>query len=119
MEAQVKTLDELDTIEFPWGRITWLVSGDIGNSEALTAGRVVIRKGERNGEHYHDNCEEILHLLQGELEHTAGPDRLFHMRAGDTITVPAGIPHYATSVGDEDAVMIVCYSTAHRHMQGE
>jgi quercetin dioxygenase-like cupin family protein len=41
------------------------------------------------------------------------------MRAGDTITVPAGIPHYATSVGDEDAVMIVCYSTAHRHMQGE
>jgi quercetin dioxygenase-like cupin family protein len=119
MEAQVKTLDELETLELPWGTITWLASGDVGNAEGLTVGRVVIRRGQRNGGHYHDNCEEVLHLLQGELDHTAGPDGLFHMKAGDTINVPPGVTHYATSVGEEDAVMIVCYSTAYRHMQGE
>jgi quercetin dioxygenase-like cupin family protein len=120
MEPTVKTLDELGTQEFPWGSITWLVNGAIGNSETLTVGRVVIKKGCRNGEHRHGNCDEVLHLLQGELEHTGAPDGgTFHMKAGDTISLPAGMKHYATSVGTEDAVMIVCYSSAWREMQGE
>lgn len=119
MEAQVKPLGAMQVTEFPWGTITWLVSGAIGNSETMTFGRVVIRKGAGNEEHRHGNCDEILHLLEGELEHTAGPGRLFRLRPGDTITLPAGTRHCARSVGDRDAAMLVAYSSAYRQVQGE
>lgn len=119
MEASVKSLDQMETQEFPWGSITWLVSGAIGNSRTMTFGRVVIRKGCGNPEHAHDNCDEVLHLLHGELEHTAGAERAFRLKPGDTITLPAGTVHSARSVGDEDAVMVVAYSSAHRHVRGE
>jgi quercetin dioxygenase-like cupin family protein len=119
MEAQAKSLSEMRPQELPWGSITWLVSGAIGNSETMTFGRVVIRKGKGNEEHRHDNCDEILHLLDGELEHTAGRDKVFRLRPGDTITLPAGTRHSARSVGERDAVMLVAYSTAHRQVRGE
>ena len=119
MQATVKSPDQMEKQEFPWGSITWLVSGEIGNSQTMTFGRVVIRKGQANAEHGHPNCDEILHLLEGELEHTAGPDTVFNLKPGDTITLPAGTPHSARSVGDCDAVMVVAYSSAYREVQNE
>lgn len=119
MQPAVRSLDEMETEEFPWGTITWLVSGAISNSETMTFGRVVIRTGQGNAEHLHDNCDEILHLLEGELEHAAGPGCVFHMKPGDTITLPAGTAHCARSVGDRDAVMVVAYSSAYRQVKNE
>ncbi|MHC4480080.1 MAG: cupin domain-containing protein [Planctomycetota bacterium] len=119
MEPTVKSLDEMSTEQFPWGSITWLVSGQIGNSETMTFGRVVIRAGCANDEHRHENCDEILHLLAGELEHGAGAGRLLRLMPGDTITLPAGTGHSARSVGQEDAVMVVAYSSAYREVRGE
>ncbi len=118
MEPQVRTLNEMETQPFPWGSITWLVSGRIGNSETMTFGRVLIRAGHGNPAHTHNGCDEVLHLLQGELEHTAD-DRLFHLKPGDTITLPAGTRHSARSVGRQDAVMAVAYSSPERDMQTE
>ncbi|MFO7959139.1 MAG: cupin domain-containing protein [Candidatus Brocadiia bacterium] len=118
MKPTVKTLDEMETQEFPWGSITWLVSGRIGNSETMTFGRVVIRAGEGNPAHAHNTCDEILHLLHGELEHGAD-DEVFTLKPGDTITLPAGTAHWARSVGREDAVMTVAYSSPERDMQTE
>lgn len=119
MEPDVRSLGKGPKLEFPWGSITWLVSGEIGNSESMTFGRVVIRRGCVNDEHRHDNCDEVLHLLAGELEHTAGPGRTFCLGAGDTITLPAGTAHQARAIGSEDAVMVVAYSSAYREVAGE
>lgn len=119
MEPVVVEADSMPLQQYPWGTITWLVSGEIGNSESMTFGKVVIGSGSANDEHRHANCDEILHLLQGELEHTAGPDRVVHMKAGDTITLPAGTAHRARSVGAVDAVMVVAYSSAYREVAGE
>lgn len=118
MEACVVSPDEMQTTDFPWGSITWLVSGEIGNSESMTFGRVVIRRGCGNPQHSHPNCDEVLHLLQGELEHTAGPEAVHRLMAGDTISLPAGVSHRAASTGAEDAVMVVCYSSADREVTG-
>jgi quercetin dioxygenase-like cupin family protein len=90
MEATTTTLGEMQPTEFPWGSITWLVSGEIVNSATMTFGRVVIRRGCSNEEHSHPNCDDILRLLQGELDHAAGPDRIVRMKPGDTIVLPAG-----------------------------
>lgn len=103
-------------IEESWGSLTWLASQKIGNADGLTLGRVVIRKGQSNPRHTHPNCEEALYLLTGRLEHTLGDERVV-LEPGDTIVLDAGVPHNATSIGDEDADMIVAYSSGDRGFQ--
>lgn len=96
-----------------WGNLLWLAGRKQGNATGVTLGRVLIKKGESNPCHAHFNCEEVLYLMAGELIHTVGPDSV-RLRAGDTLTIPAGMFHNASSVGDVDADMIVTYSSADR-----
>ena len=102
-----------------WGSLQWLASKEIGNAEDLTVGRVVIKKGESNPRHGHNNCEEVLYLLAGRLEHTVGDDEIVTLEPGDTITIPAGVNHNAVSVGEVDADMIVVYSSGERDFTPE
>lgn len=112
----LKASDQGGVVEFPWGRIEWLVSGALGNSAALTFGRVTIRAGQSNDEHRHPNCDEVLYLLQGRLNH-AVEGEAFPMEPGDTISIPTGAWHHAQSLGPDDAVMLVCYSSADRQTE--
>ena len=107
--------NEGDIKDFDWGQLAWKASAGLGNSDALTFGVVTIRKGCHNPPHIHPNCSEILCLLRGELDHVVG-DETVRMGHGDTIIIPAGIPHHANSVGDQDAVMITAFSSAHREI---
>ena len=66
-----------------------------------------------NPRHYHTTCEEVLTLLAGQIEHTMGDEQVV-MEPGDTLVVPAGVPHNATCVSSTDADMIVAYSSADR-----
>ena len=95
-----------------WGRLTWLASEELTGSH-ITLGRVVIKAGQANPMHAHDNCEEVLYLLQGRLEHTFGEETVI-LEAGDTIVVPPGKMHNAVSIGDSDAHMMVAYSSGQR-----
>src|SRR5918911_5716709 len=70
--------------------ITWLFSGQTAPGAAQTLGYVVIEPGQKNPLHAHPNCEELLYLISGELEHSLG-DESFRLQAGDAIRVPAGI----------------------------
>lgn len=101
--------------EFDWGEIVWTVSGPLKNSASMTFGRVTIKSGMSNPGHTHGNCDEVLYLISGELEHRIG-DETVHMKPGDTLFVPAGYSHQARTVSDEDAVMVVSYSSADREI---
>ena len=107
-----------ETLDFDWGRIAWLASRGLGNSETMTFGRVTIRAGHANPRHRHPNCDEVLHLLSGRLEHTLGDER-FEMGPGDTVSIPTGVFHNARALGDEDAVMVIAFSSADRETEGE
>ena len=111
-DAQARRVDE------PWGSLLWLASRQIGNAQGLTLGRVVIKRGRSNPRHRHVSCEEALYLLRGRLEHTVG-DRSVTLEAGDTLAIPAGVFHNATSIGEEDADMIVAYSSGARDFELE
>ncbi len=102
-----------EILEVPWGVIGWSASRKLGNSTTMTFGRAVIHAGKQNARHRHPNCDEILHLLGGRLEHTLGDER-FVLEAGDTISIPQGIWHQATALGAQDAEMIICFSSADR-----
>jgi quercetin dioxygenase-like cupin family protein len=107
---------EADCVNLPWGGLHWLASSKIGNSKTMTFGRATIRAGCASQRHRHPNCDEILHVLSGRVEHTLENKR-FILEAGDTISLPAGLWHGAKVLGDEDAEMIICFSSADRETE--
>ncbi len=119
MRCQLRTKNESDrkAIVEDWGSLTWLASAELTGSD-VTVGRVVIKPGRSNPRHCHDNCEEILYLLQGQLKHSLA-NQLIEMAAGDMVVVPPGIMHNAVNTGDADADMIVAYSEGNRGFRKE
>lgn len=106
------------SIREDWGSLTWLGSPRIGNLKDMTVGRVVIKRGRSNPRHAHGNCEELLYLLKGRLAHTMGTEKAI-LNPGDTLTVAPGVFHNALNIGEEDAEMMVCYSSGTRDFQPE
>jgi quercetin dioxygenase-like cupin family protein len=96
-------------------RIKWLFSGQTAPGAEQTLGYVVIEPGAKNPLHAHPNCEEVLYLIAGELEHSLD-GAVYRLGPGDAIRVPAGAKHDAKSVGTEPAAMVVCYSVPNREM---
>ena len=119
MEGRVnpKSQTEADRTDTDWGSLTWLASKALGGIDT-TLGRVVLRKGKTNPRHCHDTCDEVLYVLKGKLEHSLGEES-FTLEAGDTILIPAGVFHGAASVGDEDADVIVSYTSGERDYREE
>ena len=68
--------------------------------------------------HSHPNSTEALYLLRGKLWHVLGGEAVL-MQPGDTTAIPAGVPHVAFSVGNEDADMFVAYPTGQREFRPE
>ncbi|MGI8867914.1 MAG: cupin domain-containing protein [Mycobacteriales bacterium] len=102
----------------PWGELVWMVSGALGTSEKLTVGRCYINPGQANPRHYHPNCDEVLYVLRGTIEHTVDDDA-FPMQAGDTVSIPSGSYHNARNVGTEVAEFVITFDAADRRTVGE
>ena len=111
--------DEAEAAEFDWGKLFWYASGKLGNSAHMTVGRCVISPGGENPGHHHPDCEEVLHVLSGRILHYAQGSEPFEMGPGDTITLPADLSHYAKNVGEEDAVLMIAFSSPDRRVVGE
>ncbi len=109
---------EARRVQEDWGSLSWLAGRKLGNARGITFGRVVIGKGKANPRHRHPNCEEVLHLLRGRLEHTCGDEKAV-LEPGDTIVIGEGEFHNALSTGLEDAEMIVAYSSGERGFELE
>lgn len=119
MKSRVVHIAEGEKHEFGWGSITWLQSGSFSGSEELTLGEVVVKSGLSNPMHTHANCEEVLYLLEGELEHTCGDEEPYLLKPGSSICIQREIPHNAKCISAGDARMVVAYSSAFREMRGE
>jgi quercetin dioxygenase-like cupin family protein len=101
-----------EVLQTTWGQLVWTASGQIGNSISMSFGRVVIRAGQENPRHRHPNCDEILHVVSGRIEHTLG-EEIFSMGPGDSISIPQGVWHQARALG-EDAVIVICFNSSDR-----
>ena len=104
--------------EQEWGRLVWMVSGALGNSDTMTVGRCHIGPGEQNPRHHHPNCDEVLHVLRGTIEHSLD-DGPFRWPPGDTVSIPSGTLHNARNVADEQAIFVISFSTPDRQTVGE
>jgi quercetin dioxygenase-like cupin family protein len=118
MNSPVCKSTEGEFIDAPWGKLTWLASRKLGNSTTMTFGRVIIPAHQRNPRHRHPNCDEILHLLSGRIEHSLA-DKKFILEPGDTISIPAGQWHNAATLDGIDAEMVICFSSPDRETEFE
>ena len=117
LKTTVVTTGETEKKAFDWGSTAWCINRAAGNSETLTFGKVVIKAGQANAKHRHGNCDEILYLLSGELDHCAEDMGSARMSPGDAIVIPTGVAHYAKCLSTEDAEMIVVYSSPEREIE--
>jgi quercetin dioxygenase-like cupin family protein/type 1 glutamine amidotransferase len=108
----------VEVLPQPWGKLEWFASRPIGNSGTMTVGQATIAPGKFNPPHWHPNCDEILHVVQGHIMHRVG-DKEYEMRAGDTVVIPEGTVHNARNIGTEDAVLWVSFNSADRVAIGE
>jgi quercetin dioxygenase-like cupin family protein/type 1 glutamine amidotransferase len=114
----VRRPTDYQSIDYPWGHLTWYVSRELKNSDAMTVGEAVIKPGQENPRHFHPNCDEVLHVLRGRILQSMN-DKTVEMHEGDTVTIPAGVHHNARNIGTEDAVLSLSYSSADRQTIGE
>ncbi len=99
-----------------FGSVQWAVrSGDPEGAEQ-TAGLAVFDAGKGNVEHVHPNCEEIVYVLDGEVEHTLGKQAT-RLRAGDLIVVPRGVAHRLVNHGSGPARTYIVFSSPDRQFE--
>jgi quercetin dioxygenase-like cupin family protein len=110
---RVSSVEEVSTLGFDWGTIRWLVSGQQIKDAQITFGFVEISARARNVRHYHPNCDEVLYVLQGELDHGL-EDEVFHLTPGMAIHIPSGVWHSAINRSEVVARVVVAYSTGDR-----
>ena len=96
----------------------WLVDDSLVENAGLTVARMTLARGARTQRHRHPNCSEVIHLIEGRVDHAIGQERVA-MKAGDTVFIPAGCYHQTTNIGGRDATMIVSYSAGTRIYEAE
>jgi quercetin dioxygenase-like cupin family protein len=96
-----------------WGTLQWLINEQLTPNSRITFGLVEIKPGCKNPKHAHPNCDEVLFLLEGEIDHCLGDDSV-HLTPGKALHIPAGTSHDARNPGGMPARMIVAYSSGDR-----
>ena len=117
--ARVIRSSDVEAEKTEWGSLQWLVSANNKASENITLGRVTFKPGQANPPHFHPNCEEVLYVVSGAVEHTLPQGGTAILNAGDCIVLPKGSKHSAKNTGTEEAVVIVAFDSAYRQTQGE
>jgi mannose-6-phosphate isomerase-like protein (cupin superfamily) len=112
----VQSFDSAPHDKTPWGSLRWLMTGKIDPQSHMTLGIAELKPGYSNPIHIHDNCEEVMHVLSGSCEQRIG-DRTVILKAGDTICIPAGVPHTAKVLGSEPVRSVVAYNSGDRHFK--
>lgn len=111
----VQHFDKIAEEKFPWGSLRWLMSSKLEPQAGITLGIAEIKPEQSNPPHVHDNCEEVLYMLSGSCEHRVGTQTVT-LKAGDTLRIPAGVPH-AARTGREPMRAIVVYNTGARQFR--
>ena len=69
--------------------------------------------------HSHPNCDEILYVVQGTVEHSLPEGGTTFLTAGDAIVPQRGKNHQAKNTGNVDAVVAVTFNAADRQVENK
>jgi quercetin dioxygenase-like cupin family protein len=113
-KVRLQSADNVETQQFPWGHIRWLMNGTIDPRAEMTMGVVHFEPNQSNVLHVHPNSAEYLHMLSGSAEHLID-GRWVTLKAGDTLRIPKGVPHQARTK-DQAYDALIVYDTPTRIM---
>ena len=110
-QVRRKVGDGAEATDF--GTLQWVVrEGDPAGAET-TIGLATFSAGKSNVQHIHPNCEEVVYVLDGQVEHTLGAQSTV-LQAGDLIVVPRGVPHRLLNRGLDDVRAYIVFSSPDR-----
>ena len=110
-QVRRKVGDGAEATDF--GTLQWVVrEGDPAGAET-TIGLATFSAGKSNVQHIHPNCEEVVYVLDGQVEHTLGPQSTV-LEAGDLIVVPRGVPHRLLNRSLDDVRAYIVFSSPDR-----
>lgn len=100
-----------------WGTQVWLANKSLSGA-ALAVTRLIIHPGKSGERHRHPGSDEVLILFRGKVcVHT--PTDTFTIEQGDALSILGGLTHQIENVGDEDADMVLVYSSGERKYVAE
>jgi quercetin dioxygenase-like cupin family protein len=105
---------EIPSEDYAWGKLQWLTSKNINGARELTLGHTIVETGGRNPLHRHPNCEEVLYVIAGEIEHIVEGTPNLRMKAGEAILIPRNAKHQAINIGKGPAELLVAFSSSER-----
>jgi quercetin dioxygenase-like cupin family protein len=113
IEQQVRRNAGSSAERTDFGSVHWVSrEGDPPGAE-MTVGVAVFDAGKSNVEHTHPNCEEVVYVLEGSVEHTLGTQRTT-LQAGDLIVVPRNVPHRLINTSDAAVRAYIVFSAPDR-----
>ena len=101
--------DEVETLQFDWGKIRLLSEPKLTGAERMTFGRVELDPGAGHDRHNHPDTEEIIYVVSGEGEQMVDDEGPVHVKPGASIFVPNSAYHSTLNTGDETMVLLVAY----------
>ncbi len=113
MRSKVIRKEEAELTKTEWGSLQWM-AGSHTPAYGMTLGRVTFKPGMGNPTHQHPECEEILYVIEGEIEHTLPEGGVAVLKVGDAILIPRGEYHKAKNIGQSDAVVVVAFNSEQR-----
>lgn len=114
MEDRYLDWNSVETMQFDWGYIKWIVSGDDAAPDVPTMGMVVMLPGRGHERHNHPESHELLYVVAGEgeqmVEDDHGTPLIRTVRAGDVVRIPRGVFHSTVNTGWEPMRVLAIYA---------
>jgi oxalate decarboxylase/phosphoglucose isomerase-like protein (cupin superfamily) len=108
----ITTTDDVDRLEFDWGKIHFLSEPQVTNAERFSFGIVELAQGQGHARHNHPGSEEIIYVVSGEGEQMVDDQPAVKVGPGASIYIPADIYHSTLNTGNKPMKLIVVYSPA-------
>jgi oxalate decarboxylase/phosphoglucose isomerase-like protein (cupin superfamily) len=105
--------DRLPIQTFDWGTLQWLCNREILAGATQTVGICHLYPGRCNPLHYHPNCEEILHVQQGNGKHLLD-EQWVSVQPGSVVRIPLGMKHQLVNEGAVALITSIVFSSGDR-----
>jgi oxalate decarboxylase/phosphoglucose isomerase-like protein (cupin superfamily) len=108
----ITTTEDVDCVQFDWGKIHFLSEPAVTNAERFSFGLVELAQGKGHARHNHPGSEEIIYVVLGEGEQMVDDQPPVTVGPGSSIYIPADVFHSTVNTGKETMQLIVVYSPA-------
>jgi mannose-6-phosphate isomerase-like protein (cupin superfamily) len=90
----------------------------IHGNKAQSLAEATVQPGCETRLHKHLRSEELYHIVSGQGSMTLA-DRVFPVKAGDTVCILPGLPHLIKNIGNKALIILCCCSPPYSHPDTE